>query len=104
MKKSFFPAEFQPFQRLADAALTASEPYRTLMLIVIGLLLAITDELVGINLGRGFVSSLEWFKPLRPAAHAGLADSETMGRLFGAIDQSMPSFRRKSLESAMCAV
>ncbi len=60
------------------------------MLIVIGLLLAITDELVGINLGRGFVSSPVWFKPLRPAAYAGFADFETMGHLFGATDQSKP--------------
>ena len=60
------------------------------MLIGIGLLLHITDELVGINLGRGFVSSPAWFKSLRPAAHAVFADSETMGRLFKA--QTRPGF------------
>jgi hypothetical protein len=83
-KKVFCPADFQPFQRLAYAALTASEPFRTLMLIGIRLLLDITDELVGINLGCGFVPSLAGFKTLRPAAHAGFADPETMGRLFKA--------------------
>jgi hypothetical protein len=69
-KKVFFPADLQPLQRLTYAALTASEPFRTLMLICVGMLFHITDELVGINLGRGFVSSPAWFKTLRPAAHA----------------------------------
>ncbi len=35
------------------------------MLTGIGLLLDITDELVGINLGRGLVLSSAWFKPIR---------------------------------------
>jgi hypothetical protein len=70
MEKSFSPADLQPLQRLAYAALTASEPFRTLMLICVGMLFRITDEMVGVNLGRGLVPSPAWFKPLRPAAHA----------------------------------
>jgi hypothetical protein len=63
-------ADLQPLQRLAYAALTASEPFRTLMLICVGMLFHITDEMVRGNLGRGLVPSPAWFKPLRPAAHA----------------------------------
>ncbi len=65
------------------------------MLIGIGLLLDITDELVGINLGRGLIPSPAWFKPLRPAVHAGFADSETMYRLFKA--QTSPCFDLQNL-------
>jgi hypothetical protein len=62
-----------------------------------GMLLHITDELAGINLGRGFVPSPARFKTLRPAAHAGCADSETKGRLFKA--QTMPGFDLQNLPS-----
>jgi hypothetical protein len=96
-KKVFFPADFQPFQRLAYAALTASEPFRTLMLIGIGMLFHITDELVEINRGCGLVPSPAWFKTLRPAAHAGFADPKTKGRLFKA--QTVLGFDLQNLPS-----
>jgi hypothetical protein len=61
--------DLQPFQRLADAALTASEPLRPLMLKGIGFLLNIAGKTRRVDLCRRFISAPAGFDPLRPSLY-----------------------------------